>query len=726
MKRFIRKNINIILSVLVVLNFLFFYFTFLGGNSEKSVTAKFESEDGVVEHISVDYKVFGNPLSKVKITNLDDKEANINDVAAKVGSSFDISGNFSNTQLDKATITIKYDKDKLPEGTNEEDLSIFWYDEENNEVVKMPSKVNTKKSTVTMTTDHFSEYTLGDGAMWDEIWEKDMAKIREENTTFNVAFVVDDSGSMGQNDQTDKRLSSTLNAITSLGDKDKYSIIKFSSSATVIQDFTLDKTLASDALEAFKSSGGTNIVRAVEEGITLLKEENSDSEAQKIIILLTDGVDSNLNREKESLIREASREDIIIFGIGLGDESLNFDAIKAVAEGTSGSFYEINSSELANIFEEITNSVVGVDGEIDTDGDGIPDGIETAGMRDQYGNLIVTNPYLADTDGDGKSDKEEMGELKYKDSGEAYYERVSHPCLYENNYVELNNVYPLGPDEEAIEVHDSGFRQNENGFSFRNFSYSGHGNCAGMAAVAEQIYNGAMHLTTNSNGELVYGHHLAKDNFRSLIANRNLYDFKLNYTPLRAPLGPDDKEATRILDFNQLTSQLDYEMLSEINTAYLISNHEDGSFIQMIFGKTPELISIFSLDNDAVSLSMIQELSNIFDRGEIVTVTLGKFTFGINSSYLGHEVNAYAIQKMDQVGNEYRLYVYDNNYPYNPYYIADGQNGNTYITLRKNLVGSYAFEYAPTVTGTENAGYSWSTKDDFVVIRFSQNGEQLD
>ena len=248
MKRFIRKNINIILLVLVVLNLTLVYFTFLGGNSEKSITAKFESEDGVIEHISVDYKVVGNPLSKVKITNLDDKEANINEVVAKVGSSFDISGNFSNAQLDEATITIKYDKDKLPEGTNEEDLSVFWYDEENNEVVKMPSKVNVKKSTVTMTTDHFSEYTLGDGAMWDEIWAKDMAKIREENSTFNVAFVVDDSGSMGQNDQTDKRLSSSLNAITSLGDKDKYSIIKFSSSATVIQDFTLDKTLVSDAL----------------------------------------------------------------------------------------------------------------------------------------------------------------------------------------------------------------------------------------------------------------------------------------------------------------------------------------------------------------------------------------------------------------------------------------------------------------------------------------------
>ena len=725
MKRFIRKNINIILSVLVVLNLTLVYFTFLGGNSEKSITAKFESEDGVIEHISVDYKVVGNPLSKVKITNLDDKEANINEVVAKVGSSFDISGNFSNAQLDEATITIKYDKDKLPEGTNEEDLSVFWYDEENNEVVKMPSKVNVKKSTVTMTTDHFSEYTLGDGAMWDEIWAKDMAKIREENSTFNVAFVVDDSGSMGQNDQTDKRLSSSLNAITSLGDKDKYSIIKFSSSATVIQDFTLDKTLASDALEEFRSSGGTNIVRAVEEGITLLKEENNDSETQKIIILLTDGVDSNLNREKETLIQEASQEDIIIFGIGLGDESLDFDAIKAVAEGTSGSFYEINSSELANIFEEITNSVVGVDGEIDTDSDGIPDGIETAGMRDQYGNLIVTNPYLADTDGDGKTDKEEIGELKYKGSGEAYYERVSHPCLYENNHVELNNVYPLGPDEDAIEVHDSGFRQNENGFSFRNYSYSGHGNCAGMAAVAEQIYNGAMHLTTNSNGELVYGYHLAKDNFRSLIANRNLYDFKLNYTPLRAPLGPDDKEATRSLDFNQLTSQLDYEMLSEINTAYLISNHEIGSIWEP-FKKVPGVLGVFSLGDDTVSSNMVQKLSNIFDSGEIVTVTLIKLAYDGDKLYHGHDINAYAIQKMDQVGNEYRLYVYDNNYPYNPYYIADGQNGNTYITLRKNLFGSYGFEYAPTVTGTDNIGYSWNTADNFVAIRFSQNYEQLD
>lgn len=50
--------------------------------------------------------------------------------------------------------------------------------------------------------------------------------------------------------------------------------------------------------------------------------------------------------------------------------------------------------------------------EVDSDGDGLPNCMETGGMLNNCGQLIFTDPYNSDTDGDGISDRIEMGELK--------------------------------------------------------------------------------------------------------------------------------------------------------------------------------------------------------------------------------------------------------------------------------------------------------------------------
>lgn len=50
--------------------------------------------------------------------------------------------------------------------------------------------------------------------------------------------------------------------------------------------------------------------------------------------------------------------------------------------------------------------------EADSDGDGLPNCMETGGMLNNCGQLVYTDPYKSDTDGDGLSDGEEMGAVK--------------------------------------------------------------------------------------------------------------------------------------------------------------------------------------------------------------------------------------------------------------------------------------------------------------------------
>ena len=62
----------------------------------------------------------------------------------------------------------------------------------------------------------------------------------------------------------------------------------------------------------------------------------------------------------------------------------------------------------------------------DTDKDGLPDALETGGMRDQYGKIWSTDFTLVDTDGDGLRDDIEMG--KYiTDFSPFYFKRFSNP-----------------------------------------------------------------------------------------------------------------------------------------------------------------------------------------------------------------------------------------------------------------------------------------------------------
>lgn len=675
-----KKHINIIILILLLLNAILIYFTFFGFRERKK-ELKIEEENSIIQNISVDYEVLGNPLANVKITDISNTNSNINSVVSSLGTAFDISGNFGNIQLQKATVSLKYDKEKLPAETTEDNLGILWYDEKNNKMVEISSKIDKNQQTITFETDHFSEYIFIDINKWHEAWAKQVAKIRDTKAEFSVAFVIDNSGSMSTNDPQNKRIDATKQAISSLTPNDRYAIVKFENEATILQDFTNNPEDAEDDYEEFKCTGGTNIVGAVEETIELLKEE--DSNRDKIIILLTDGVDGNLTSKKDELVRKANDLGIVIFGIGLEaneNSKLNFDTFSSLATETTGKFYRINDAELSNIFTEITNATVGIDGTIDSDGDGIPDGLEIAGMRDQFGNIIKTSPYLADTDGDGKSDREEMGTLKYDENGNMYYEIISNPLVNENEEQVKKVNYHIGPSETADKnnVWDSGFRTNVNALPFRNFAINDAatgGICEGFAILTERVYNGNFERKRNNVALGVKGVNIFKSRYGllDLLAISTGYDLtgsRYNYmfnTKNLYSYVPASEKLKNYMSRTLESQQIVNEDMDE--------GKEDGQLIKSLYfnwveGNTKKN-ELFSIGDKKVTEKTISQLKDIFKNDKkIVTVELPN-----------HGINAYALEKCDQ--NTYILYVYDNNFPYDPLSI---NQKNSQMYTRNNAI----------------------------------------
>lgn len=132
--------------------------------------------------------------------------------------------------------------------------------------------------------------------------------------------------------------------------------------------------------------------------------ETNGTNENRTIILLTDGkgyYDDNLNTR-------ATNDKTKIYTVALGN-SIDESLLKSIAFATGGEYYKATTSkELIATFEQVRDTSM-MD-ETDTDGDGLPDIVETLGMKTLNGQVIKTDPNNRDTDGDGLSDGEEMGE----------------------------------------------------------------------------------------------------------------------------------------------------------------------------------------------------------------------------------------------------------------------------------------------------------------------------
>lgn len=695
MKKFFKKHLNKIMLLLIILNFLIIYFILIRPYNKNTVI-KLDSGN-LVSEIKIDYEVQGNPLSKIEIKDLTNTEAEINECVGNAGQSIDISGNFFNFQLKEATVTMKYDKEKLND-VNEENLGVLWYDDDRDEMIVMDSSVDIENGTIEFKTEHFSEYIIVDLETWEAAWNQRVVRVRNDADAFDISFVIDDSGSMTSNDPQDLRIEAVENFIDILRNQDNYSIIKFESSADTIKE--LNDEPSEDWKDDFRSSGGTNITNGVSSGITTLSEENGN---YKVLVLLTDGEDAGLSSKKEEIISEAIDKNITIYTIflntGSNTNQNRTQDISDLAVETGGSFYTISTDEIIDIFNQISKVSIGVDGSVDTDGDGIPDEIELGGMRNKYGKIVYTNPYNADTDGDGKSDKEEVGEVAETwFTKEQYYKMPSDPTRANEKSI----LYSAqGPNrEKALGVWDSGFKLNKNAFQFENLSVKGTaGVCNGIAYITERIYNGE-EIPKSGMETVSVNYPFSVDQYnrtRALIIESLKGDRSVAYEDVTNSDGTVDNSKIRIfydidsynitdsaLDivfekalpyfYYPTTTELKYYMDTDylnnkiINETFLKTNSADAQLIDSIFyywaldnKNTLSMLveklnaGTYEIDiQNQVTEDTIQNLKLLFNNKKIVTIQA--------RDKAHHAINAYALEQKSET--LYRLYVYDNQSPY--------------------------------------------------------------
>ena len=581
---------------------------------------------------------------------------------------------YTSGKIETATVTIPYSLEDLAnQKLNEDNLTLYYFNEKTKELEAMPTTVDKESKKVTVTLKHFSKYVLGD------------SNVVLTKTNNQIMMVIDNSVSMytysqltslgytkitgaDGNDSNFKRLSLTNNLIDMFTGNYNFGISEFAGNYINKQKFTDNKESAKKAVNAIKNDiekigNGTNIVNALTNGINeFKKDENSH-----YLILLTDGKDTStyntLSSNKTSIINKAKAKDVKICVIGLGTK-IDTDDLNTIAEGTGCDYY--NASD-AGALDEIY-SIIGADinyNLVDVDGDGNVDGTVIA----DSGFIVTKNGFSFPNYGTNLS------------SGGHCYGMATIAELY------YTKKLPLSFDTKTIKDHTS-YAYDLNKTYFANYSNlydyklktNVLKNTFGFNTFGEEKPKDYMTLSGNT---LVYS-----EKFKNELVNSEMYDISVIKSALDSKKqlekwGVSYKEAENALlnedkmQTSKMIENSDKQIINAIYAGFLkqeATDHYSSSSNFLIWAR-----NVFGSESSKKlnSAAFIELLRDRLDNGD-VPVIFGSFSGGL------HAINAISLAQDNTDSNHYYIGVYDNNYPGEKRYVDVQCNKKTCVTKANN------------------------------------------
>lgn len=402
---------------------------------------------GIIK-VDVSMNTSGNINKNVGIINVYEMDSLSRDVVGLVGVPVEIR---SKVSFDIATIKFTYDEKALG-GTKEEDLAVLWYDEANGwyQILDRESVVDTKNHTVSYETTHFSTYMLVDKNTWYEAWRENIdyrtsSEGDETANSFDIAFVVDVSGSM-RGMCLENAKTSLCNFVDAMQeDGDAAALISFSSYASILAGFTNNKAALKRKINSLYVSGGTNVNDGLLKALNAFAYRRTDK--KRIIVLICDG-DVNYYQPTIDVCIDYG---IQIYAVNVQSVP-EHEKLQKMADQTNGQYYYVNSAdEISKMFGMIQNETVDRIDPTDNDGDGLYDIYETAGIKLPNGQVIYTDPALKDTDGDGLTDFEETGIIYNVDDryiGMDVVQSVKYFMMHSNPAVKDSDGDGIGDKED--------------------------------------------------------------------------------------------------------------------------------------------------------------------------------------------------------------------------------------------------------------------------------------
>jgi Mg-chelatase subunit ChlD len=398
--------------------------------------------DGIDDTVlpSVSLTLAGNQVGTLTVESAGESLLN-NEMPGYIGKAYEFS---VDGIFDTATISFEFDPELLIDPSF--DPVIYYFNETTQELEALSTTVTGNIAYATVT--HFSTYILLNKNAFDKVWEEEISQ-PGTHIAIDVALVIDESGSMSydsspKNDRDGIRFLVAKKIVEKLSGQDRAAIIKFASSATLVQNFTAIKTDLQTAIDSYFYPGKTAMYNGIKIANDAFTSFFNSPDVRKVMIVLTDGVDNASSYSLSSVVNVAQANGIIIYTVGLGN-SLDETSLIRLADDTGGKYYHAASAgELIEIYDEIGDETINLtldsdnDGIIDyyedkirsasgvklnldknnpdCDGDGLLDGEEvtiTVASNETIYAMLKSNPNKHDSDGDGYNDKEDISPMKW-------------------------------------------------------------------------------------------------------------------------------------------------------------------------------------------------------------------------------------------------------------------------------------------------------------------------
>lgn len=414
----------------------------LDGNRVFSITVACEASDNGLVIPSLDITLIGNQIDSLSTIKLEDDDPFLNsDVPGYLSNGYEflLDGIFNSAKL-----SFRLD-DSILNDSSIEPTIYYW-----NETTQLLEEVENQYvdgNNLCVQLPHFSKYIVLNKRDYNKyafqfIIEAPSAA-EELTSKFDVAFVLDDSGSISSSDFT-KMKNECIMLSDRFTENDRIALFMFASSVSKLNSFS-DKDDFVSNLNAYRRTNGmTALYAGIDKATTEFKNYSTD--ASRIMIVVTDGYDNQSSVSAATAINNAIAQNVVIYSVGIG--SVNSSVLKNISESTGGSYYHIDQfSQLNGIFENIISET---DLYKDSDGDGLSDYhekmIASGKLHTGSGEslrLCTTMNYLSsDSDGDGLADSEEVEIRRIPNSENYYCYLVSNPCIVDtdndgyNDYVE--------------------------------------------------------------------------------------------------------------------------------------------------------------------------------------------------------------------------------------------------------------------------------------------------
>ena len=180
----------------------------------------------------------------------------------------------------------------------------------------------------------------------------------DDAQALTIVLLIDTSGSVKEKLAFEQMAASEFLKRTLRTNKDMAAIVQFDSDINLVQNFTYDHDLLSHAIVEMRAGGATKLYDAI---WVAVKDLLGPEVGRKVIVILSDGADTQSIVSEQDAIRIAQEGDVVIYGIGVRSRRFhaNFGKLKKFSESTGGVFFDskANLKKLREAFDRINREI---------------------------------------------------------------------------------------------------------------------------------------------------------------------------------------------------------------------------------------------------------------------------------------------------------------------------------------------------------------------------------